>query len=169
MAARDALARNETSTVRRMLGALQELVRNWVVGGTRARRHHFSPRLSNFRNLWSHSQKNVEARLYMSNDAAARNKPICDEALRRFRDEIKPALDRLAQLLPPDHHFIRKSREEAARCLSSIAINFTWADEFVTSEKLQEEALKLAGEGATAIAIESTGSGSKFQEKRCGG
>jgi len=87
-------------------------------------------------------------------DASARNKPICDEALKRFRGEVEPALDRLVQLLPPDHDLIRQSREEAARCLNSIAAQFTWADDFVGSEKLHEDAVKLAGNTATAIEIQ---------------
>jgi hypothetical protein len=51
-------------------------------------------------------------------------------------------------------HSIQQSRVEAARCLSSIAINLTWADDFAGSEKLHEDALKLAGDTATAIEIE---------------
>jgi hypothetical protein len=86
-------------------------------------------------------------------DALWRNKKIGAEALKRFRGEVEPALDRLVQLLPPDHDLIRQSREAAARCLCSIAIGFGWGFDFVSSEILAEDAVKLAGDSAIAIEI----------------
>jgi hypothetical protein len=154
VAARGALARNEMSTVRHILGALQELSDTgpWAA---RAQDNIISPAFEQFKKLCSGIRQECGSKTVHEQDAAARNKDICNDALQRFRGEIEPALDRLAQLIPPDHHFIRQSREEAARCLNSIAINFTWADDFVGSEKLHEDALKLAGDTATSIEIEA--------------
>jgi molecular chaperone DnaK len=153
VAARDALVRNELITVRAILDALKQLVEtgSWA---ERAQDDIISPAFEQFQKRCRAIREEFRSKTVFEQDAADRNKAICDEALRRFRGEIEPALDRLAQLIPPDHHFIRQSREEAARCLNSIAINFTWADDFISSEKLHEEALKLAGETATGIEIE---------------
>jgi hypothetical protein len=153
VAARAALARNELSTVRRILDALQELSGTgpWAA---RAQDDIISPMHEQFQKLCDVIREECREKTVHEQDAAARNKGVCDDALRRFRGELEPALDRLAQLIPPDQHFIRQSREEAARCLNGIAINFTWADDFVTAEKLSGDALKLAGDTATAIEIE---------------
>src|SRR5207249_3011404 len=48
----------------------------------------------------------------------------------------------------------QESREEAALCLSAIATDYTWADDFIASEKLREEALRLAQDTLGAIRIE---------------
>jgi molecular chaperone DnaK len=124
VAARSALAHNELASVRRILDALQELSDTgpWA---PRAQDEIISPAFEQFQKLCRVIREECGNKTVHEQDAAARNKDSCDEALRRFRDEIEPALDRLVQLIPSDHHFIRQSREEAARCLNSIAINFT--------------------------------------------
>jgi molecular chaperone DnaK len=154
VAARSALALNDLSTVRGILSALQELSSTgpWA---RRALDNVISPAFEQFQKLCSDIREEYGKKIIHEQDAGARNKDICDQALTRFRGEIEPALDRLARLIPPEHYLIRKSREEAARCLNSIAINFTWADDFIRSEKLHEEAFKLAGDTATAIEIEA--------------
>jgi molecular chaperone DnaK len=151
--ARDALARNELPTVRRIMDALQDLAEtgSWAA---RAQEGIVSPAAEQFQRLCGAVQEECAKKILREQGASARNKSICEEALRRFRGEIEPALDRLVQLIPPEHYFIRQSREEAARCLHSIAINFTWADDFAGSEKLHEDAVKLAGDTATAIEIQ---------------
>jgi hypothetical protein len=153
VAARGALARNELSTVRRTQDALQELAETgpWA---TRAQDDITSPAIENFQLLCDKIRKECAEKVVREDDVSAQNKIVCNEALNRFRGEIEPALDRLAQLIPADRHSIRQSREEAARCLNSIAVNFTWADDFIVSEQLHENALKLAGDTATAIEIE---------------
>lgn len=78
------------------------------------------------------------------------NRKFCDTALQRFRQEIAPKLKQL----PTNEKGIRRAQEAAARCISGIAIDYTWADDFVTSEKLQIEALHLA-EGAEGSAGET--------------
>ncbi len=113
-----------------------------------------SPALEQFQQLCDVIREECSSKIVREHEASARNKVVCDEGIKRFRGEVEPALDRLAQLIPRDHHFIQQSRVDAARCLNSIAINFTWADDYVGSEKLHEDALKLAGDTATAIEIE---------------
>jgi hypothetical protein len=73
-----------------------------------------------------------------------RNKPLCDAALKRFKGEIDPALKDLIKLVPLDHDAAQQAREEAAGCLSAIASDYTWADDFIASEKLYEEAVGMA-------------------------
>src|SRR6185437_16856986 len=53
------------------------------------------------------------------------------------------------------HEGAQEAREEAAILLSAIATNFTWADDFTASEKLYEEALKLAQNTLGAIRIQA--------------
>jgi hypothetical protein len=67
---------------------------------------------------------------------------------------LTPALERLIQLVPENHQVADQSREEAARCLSSIAIGYTWADDFTDSEQLQKEALRFAHDTLSAVRIE---------------
>jgi Hsp70 protein len=154
VAARSALALNDLSTVRGALGALEELSSTgpWA---RRALDNLISPSFEQFQKLCGDIREEYRKKIVQEEDAGPRNRDICDQALARFRGEIEPALDRLAQLIPPEHYLIQKSREEAARCLNSIAINFTWADDFIRSERLHEEAFKLAGDTATAIEIEA--------------
>lgn len=82
------------------------------------------------------------------------NKVICDAELKRFRDEVIPALDSVRQIAPLGYEAINQSREVAALCLSGISTDFTWADNFITSHELREEALKLAEGTLATIRIE---------------
>ena len=87
-------------------------------------------------------------------NAGKRNKKVCDAELGRFRADIEPELHKVIQLVPPDHQAAQEAREEAALCLSAIATDYTWADDFIASEKLHEEALKLAQNTLGTIRIE---------------
>jgi hypothetical protein len=78
----------------------------------------------------------------------------CDAELKHFRATIEPELHKVIQLLPPNYQAVQESREETALCLSAIATDYTWADDFVSSERLHEEALKLAQDTLGAIRIE---------------
>ena len=72
-----------------------------------------------------------------------------------YRDEIEPELHEVIQLLPPDYQAARESREEAALCSEQDRNRLHWAaDDFITSEKLREEALRLAKDTLGAIRIE---------------
>jgi hypothetical protein len=85
---------------------------------------------------------------------AKQNKGVCAAELTRYRTDVEPELNRIVQLLPPGYEGALEVREEAALLLSAIATDYTWADDFITSEKLREEALKLAENTLGAIRIE---------------
>jgi len=85
---------------------------------------------------------------------AKQNKSVCAAEIARYRKDVEPELNRIIQLLPPGYEGALEAREEAALLLSAIATDYTWADDFITSEKLREEALKLAENTLGAIRIE---------------
>jgi hypothetical protein len=82
------------------------------------------------------------------------NLEACRRATDRYRREVGPLLSTLLQLGVDDQHWFRTSKEVAARCLQSLAVNFTWADAFDQSEKLYLEAKALAGGGLLGSDIE---------------
>ena len=153
VAARDALARDDTSTVRRILAALEELADTgrWAVT---AQHDIASPAVERFRTLCRTVHEEIGSKIVREQDAGERNKSTCDAELKRFRVEIEPELQRIIQLVPPNHQAAQESREQAALCLAGIATDYTWADDFIVSEKLREEALKLAQDTLGAIRIE---------------
>jgi hypothetical protein len=63
-------------------------------------------------------------------------------------------LRRLLSFVPTDSEHAKRACEDAASCLSSIATGYTWADEFMISERLLEGALRLAQGTLTALNIE---------------
>ena len=85
---------------------------------------------------------------------AKQNKSVCAAEIARYRKDVEPELNRIIQLLPPGYEGALEAREEAALLLSAIATDYTWADDFITSETLREEALKLAENTLGAIRIE---------------
>lgn len=86
--------------------------------------------------------------------AVTENRQLCDDSLRHFRNEVEPSLERLHAIVPKGNENDSQAREEVARCLSDIAINFTWADSFIESEALFKEALSLAEGTLVAVQIE---------------
>jgi hypothetical protein len=153
VAGRDALARDDALTVRRILDALGELADTgpWVAI---AQHDIASPAVERFRVLCRAVHEVYGSKIVREQDAGERNKGTCDGELKHFRAEIEPALQKIIQLLPPDHQAAQESREEAALCLSGIGTDYTWADDFIASEKLHEEALKLAHDTLGTIRIE---------------
>jgi len=153
VAGRDAVAHDDMFTVRRILVALEELA---DTGPWAAIALHdiASPALERFRVLCRAIRDDYGSKIVREQDAGEHNKNTCDAELRRFRVEIEPELEKVIQLLTPDHQVVRESREEAALCLTGIATDYTWADDFVTSEKLHEEALRLAHNTLGTIRIE---------------
>ena len=113
-----------------------------------------SPAVERFRALCRAVHEELGSKIVREQDAGDRNKSVCDAELKRFRAEIEPELHKVIQLLPSDHQAAQESREAAALCLSGIATDYTWADDFITSEKLHEEALTLAQNTLGAIRIE---------------
>lgn len=153
VAGRDALARDDASTVRRIVVALGELADTgpWVAI---AQHDIVSPEVERFRVLCRAVHEVYGSKIVREQDAGERNKATCEAELKHFRAEIEPELQKIIQLLPPDHQAAQESREEAALCLSGIGTDYTWADDFIASEKLHEEALKLAHDTLGTIRIE---------------
>lgn len=153
MAARDALTRDDMPSVRRILAGIGELKKtgHWA---EIAQQDITSPALERFKNLCRTISEEHRSKVVREPEASKRNKILCDAALKRFRAEIEPALEKLINLVPPDHEAVQQSREETAACLSGIATAYTWADDFIVSEKLNEEALTLAQNTLGAIKIE---------------
>ena len=153
VAGREALARDDTSTVRRILAALEELA---DTGPWAAIAQHdiASPAVERFRAMCRAVHEEYGSKIVREQEAGERNKSVCDAELKLFRLEIEPALNRVLQLVPSKQEGAQQSREEAALCLSAIATDYTWADDFITSEKLREEALRLAHGTLAMIRIE---------------
>jgi hypothetical protein len=153
MAARDALASSDTTTVRRILTSLEELA---DTGPWAAISQHdiASPAVERFRAMCRAVREELGSKILQERDAGERNKSACEAELKRFRAEIEPALNKVLQLVPSNQEGAQQSREEAALCLSGIAADYTWANDFIAAEKLREEALSLAHGTLVAIRIE---------------
>ena len=153
MAGRDALVRYDTLALRRVAGAVGELneTGSWAMA---AREDIASPAVEQLQTFCKAIRDDFGSKIVRENDASEENKGICEAALERFKGEIKPLLHRILMILPPDHETAQRAREETAFCLASIATDYTWADDFVTSEQLREEALEIAKDTLGAIRIE---------------
>lgn len=150
---RDALARDDTSTGRRILAAIGALTGTgpWAEIAV----HDIAaPAAQHFRTQCRAVHEELGSTILREEHAGQQNQNTCDAELKRFRTEIQPALNKIIQLLPPDHQAVQESREEAALCLSAIATDYTWADDFIAAERLREEALKLAQDTLGVIRIQ---------------
>lgn len=96
------------------------------------------------------------ASLIREPDKAAHNKPICDVMLGRFRTELQPMIKSAIAELPPQHPLNSELLADEALCLNAIATDYTWADEFVVSLQLRQEALVIAA-NTDAVASISEG------------
>jgi hypothetical protein len=153
VAARDAVARDDAPTAVRIVKVLNDLADTglWV---STALYDIASLSVERLRTLCRAVHDQLRSAVVREQNAGEQNKKPCEAALKRFRTEIQPALTRVLQLIPEDHELAQQSREEVAVCLSEIATDYTWADDFIISEQLREEALKLARDTLGAIRIE---------------
>lgn len=151
---RDALNRNDTTTVQRILGVLGELAGtgSWAHA---AQDEIASQAVTRFTKLCRDIREEGRGKVIHERYAMAANKIVAEATLDRYRQEVDPELAKLVQHFPPDHDLGRRVRESAAQSLYGIAADFTWADDFVWSESLHEEALELAKGTPTAVTIES--------------
>jgi len=152
LAGRAALAAADHGTIRRILVALESLADTGPWAAT-ALEDIASPAVERFEGLCQRTRERYGARIQREQDAASRNKSVCDEALENFRFEIQPALDSVVQMLPDNHAMAHRVREDAALCLSGIASDFTWANDFTLSEQLHEQALTIGRETIGAVRI----------------
>jgi len=153
VAGREALTRNDASTVRRILVTLENLgdTGRWAAA---AQEDIAFPAVERFRELCKAVREECVSKIVRDQDSTEHNKNVCEASLKRFQDEINPSLNKLIGLLSPESEEARRAREDAALSLSGIATNYTWADDFITSEKLHEEALELAQNTSGAFRIE---------------
>ena len=110
------------------------------------------PALAPFLDICDKVRSELDSRIRREAGAASENAAPCSVAVRRFRDDVSPALERLLAVNPEKTDAHLRAREAAARCLASIASATTWTDDFVYAEKLYSDALALAqGTMATAM------------------
>lgn len=155
MAGRSALAQDDTAVLARIICAFGEL----AVTGSWAEIEQSeltAAAVERVRQLCRKVREEGGSRIERSNVAAAANKIACDATFSRYRNEIQPALRSVTQFLPKgkEKENADSLREAAALCLLGLAIDYTWADDFIKSEELHEEALKLATGTLSAIKIE---------------
>ena len=153
MAASDAVTRDDTQTLQRIMSTLNGLsdIGSWV---GRVQHEIASPAIARIRSYCKKVNDDYVSKIIRENNAVESNRRICDSALKCYRSEIETTLKNLFQLVPPTHEVLQEARELTALCLGSIATSYTWANEFIKSEKLHEEALKLAQETVGKIRIE---------------
>jgi flagellar biosynthesis chaperone FliJ len=154
VAGREAIGRNDARTIYLILTALGglESTGSWAQS---AQLEIASPLVERFKALCKGLRVEFEQKILRKDDVAQQNQAPCAAELARFRADVQPELTRLTQLLPPGSEALQEAREEAALLLSGIASDFTWADEFVESEKLYEEALKLAENTFGSIRVQT--------------
>jgi len=142
MAGRDAVVRGNAAAVRQILVTLEQLADTglWV---SAAQQYIASSAVESFRKVCREAHEDFSSKVVREQNAAKPNQSVCEAGLARFRADIEPELRKLILLLPPGYEGAQEAHEEAAFFLSSIAADFTWADDLITSEKLYEEALKL--------------------------
>ena len=152
-AARDAVLRNDMPVVARILTALEEFADtgSWAM---LAQQDISSPIVTRFKDRCRSVRDESGTKIVREQNTAKTNKILCDSALKRFRSEIAPAQAELLKLFGSNQEIAQQVREESALCLSGIATDYTWADEYIISEKLNEEALKLAHDTLGAVRIE---------------
>jgi hypothetical protein len=153
MAGREALVRNDAAVVRLVLSTLDQLADTglWV---SAAQQDIASPAIESFRKLCRTVREDFSSKVVREQDVAEQNKSVCAAEIARYRTDVEHELNRIIQLLPPGYEGVLEAREEAALLLSAIATDYTWADDYITSEKLREEALKLAENTLGAIRIQ---------------
>ncbi len=93
---------------------------------------------------------------------------ICTTTLNRFNDEAQPFLNKLLNLSGQNSELANRVKEEAALCLRSIALAFTWADEFIRSQELLERARTIAPKNSSIYhrILEDLGDVEKTSEKQ---
>ena len=148
MSARQAAAQGDIGRLTTILNGLTESedTGDWTIA---ARQEILAPAVTHVRDACGQNRKDFGSKVSRLHDAAEENIVPCRDVLSHYREHVEPALASLRLLLPNGSEEVELAREEVARCLSQIAQDFTWADEFVVAEDLLNEALRL-GEGTVA-------------------
>jgi tetratricopeptide (TPR) repeat protein len=140
--ARDAIAHNKSSLCYRALsllrkaqlpGSISAVLENEVLGAEE----------DNFEAFCGALQKGLNDKIERTAGNEADNRRISEEELQHFNEEIEPALKRIIAFSGADCGTGLRARDAAANCLNSIALAYTWADEFELARKLQSKACAL--------------------------
>ena len=112
--ARDAVARNDVSTVRRISAAFEELKDSgsWAA---KSLDDIALPVLEHFQRLCTALREESLGKIVQNNDAMKRNKNVCDAALNRFRTEAEPELRKTIELLAENSRFGRAGQRSSRR------------------------------------------------------
>jgi tetratricopeptide (TPR) repeat protein len=161
IAGREAIERSNCEVARQILAILEELAGtdSWAQS---AQLELVSPSIERVKTLRRCISEELRAKIVKTNDAAEQNKAVCTAELAHFRADVQRELRKLAQLLPSESESLKEAREEAALLLNTIAIYFTWASEFIETDKLRNEALVLAENTLAFIRIRSFLNESQF-------
>jgi len=141
--ARDAIAQGQDDRFQRAVKALRdsELPTDLV---TKVENETFGSREDSFSDKCTTLRRECGDKMQRDEAGVDANRVACAEALAKFNSELEPELFKLTGLAGADSDISRRSREAAASLLVSIAIDYTWANEFITSEKLLNRAKELA-------------------------
>jgi len=153
MFARQAVASDDRKQLKAVLRVLSDLslTGDWT---SMARQEVLAPLVGTVLDICQDNREKFGKKIIRKAESATENRPLCDDGLRHFRSEVEPSLTNLYTVLPKGDAEERRAREEVARCLSDIAIDFTWADRYIESEELFKDALSLAEGTLAAVQIE---------------
>jgi hypothetical protein len=83
-------------------------------------------------------------KLMREQDKATVNRPICVALNRQIDGELMPALAELERIAGKESDFATRARAQVAEFLANAGAAWTWADDFVESEKMLNRAKELA-------------------------
>ncbi|MDX9721481.1 MAG: GreA/GreB family elongation factor [Myxococcota bacterium] len=146
---RDAFARDDVLTVKRILGVLDDLEETgrWVAS---AQAEILAPASERVEASCESIRQALDGVTRSPDGDEDENWRVCNQARGRFESEVRPSLGKLKDSTPHNHPSTRQARETAARCLYTLAtaLTWTWDDDAV------EEVFDAALEYASGLPIE---------------
>ena len=152
-ASREALIEEDEESLKsavRILSALSD-TGDWV---ETARVEIFQPFTEAIDRACTENREIFGVKVVRTDESAQANIQLCNDLLQHYREAVETSLARLRRVAERDQSEERTARENVARCLSRIGGAFTWADRYVESEALFQEALSLAEGTIAAVEIE---------------
>jgi hypothetical protein len=142
-AAQDSWARKDFPALRTYLAALKDLEQTgeWA---SECRQRLICRTTAQLADACAIFANKYRAQIIYRHGTEQHNEPVCREELRYFRELIEPAWNEVHAALPAGETEGRLSRGQAADCLASIAIDYTWAGKHVVAQELAAEAVSLA-------------------------
>lgn len=145
--ARDALAQGHQDRFRRAANVLESsgLSASEIA---KFENETFGSREDGFAGRCTEIRNECGGRIQRDDSAVEANKIACTAALARFDTEIQPELFRLTDFAGANSEISRRAREAAASLLMSLAMDYTWTNDFITSEKVLKRAKELVPSGS---------------------